>query len=191
MKHIGLFGGSFNPIHKGHIGLAKHILELAKLDEVWFMVSPLNPLKQGNTDILENEKRLELARIALQDNPRLKASDFEFHLPTPSYTWQTLQSLAVEYPDYEFFLIIGADNWLLFDRWFNADEIVKNYRILVYPRTDCPVDAATLPANVTLLNTPLYNVSSTEIRQRIRNGKSVARLLPRSIVEKATEYYSR
>ena len=197
-KRIGLFGGSFNPIHCGHIGLAKHIQKVAKLDEVWFMVSPLNPLKQGNADLLDDHKRFELAQKALADEPHLKASDFEFHLPKPSYTWQTLQALSTEYPDCEFRLIIGADNWQVFDRWYHAEDILRNYRIIVYPRNEERGCTSTLhphpstlhPSPSTIENCPMFNVSSTEVRLRIREGLSVEGLIPQSIIEKATDYYS-
>lgn len=189
MRRIGLFGGSFNPIHNGHIGLAKHILDIAKLDEVWFMVSPLNPLKADNDDLLDDVKRLELTRMALENEPLLHASDFEFHLPKPSYTWQTLQSLSAEFRETEFHLIIGADNWQLFPRWYRADDIIRNYHIIVYPRRGFPVDTDTLPKTVHFVNTPLYPISSTEVRKCIRENRSVSHLIPHSIVRKAELYY--
>ena len=115
MSSIGIFGGSFNPIHKGHVALARQLLRRAQLDEVWFLVSPQNPLKPQSL-LLDDNMRLEMARLALKDEPHLVASDYEFHLPRPSYTWNTLQHLSQDYPQHRFTLIIGADNWQLFSR---------------------------------------------------------------------------
>ena len=133
-RTIGIYGGSFNPIHKGHIALAKQILRKAKLDEVWFMVSPLNPFKVADADLLDDHLRLQMAQKALEKESGLHACDYEFHLPRPSYTWDTLQALHHDYPDDEFVLIIGADNWLKFDRWYHSADLLKNYRIVVYAR---------------------------------------------------------
>lgn len=188
---IGIYGGSFNPIHRGHIGLARQILRKARLDEVWFLVSPLNPFKQGDADLLDDQTRYELTRKALAYEPQLIASDYEFHLPRPSYSWDTLQALSRDYPQHEFVLIIGADNWVAFHRWRHAQDILRHYRIIVYPREGSPVDAASLPENVTLVQTRLYNISSTDIRQRIREGRAVRRLLPTNVYFEAVEAYQK
>ena len=116
-KRIGIFGGSFNPVHTGHICLARQILTAVSLDGIWFMVSPLNPFKQDFTDLLPDDVRLELTREALKDEPCMLASDYEFSLPRPSYMWNTLAHLSYDYPQYSFTLIVGADTWLAFDRW--------------------------------------------------------------------------
>ena len=189
-KKVGIYGGSFNPIHRGHIGLARQMLRKAHLDEVWFLVSPLNPFKQASTDLLDDQTRLLLTRQALADEPRLVASDYEFHLPRPSYSWDTLQALSRDYPEHEFVLVIGADNWLAFDRWYHAEDILDSYPIVIYPREGCPIDAATLPPTVQLVKTRLYNVSSTDIRRRIREGRPVRRLLPPAIHDAAVAAYS-
>ena len=120
--NIGLFGGSFNPIHNGHVRLAKSLLQEAALDEVWFLVSPQNPFKQDQ-QLLDDDKRLQLVRLALKEEPQLMASDFEFHLPKPSYTWNTLQALEQEYPERKFTLLIGGDNWEAFDKWYCYETI--------------------------------------------------------------------
>lgn len=190
MKQVGIYGGSFNPIHNGHVELAKQILQQTNLDEIWFMVSPLNPLKR-QVDLLDDELRLEMVRLALQDHPRLIASDYEFGLPTPSYTWNTLQALTRDFPQTAFTLIFGADNWAVFDQWAHHQDILNNYHIAIYPRRHSPIDAATLPSNVHLLNTPLYDISSTEIRKRIRCGQSVKHLIPQQIHAPALKYYGR
>ena len=180
----GIFGGSFNPIHTGHIALARHLLTEAHLDEVWFLVSPLNPFKQAAPDLLPDHLRYELACRALADEPQLVASDYEFRLPRPSYTWQTLQHLRADYPDRRFALIIGADNWLAFDRWAHPDDILRHHPVIVYPREGYAVDPASLPPGVTLVDTPLYPVSSTLIRQRLAQHLPISGLVPPQI-EKA------
>ncbi len=169
---IGIFGGSFNPVHNGHIELARRLLTLAGLDEVWFVVSPQNPFKR-NEKLLDDELRLEMVRLALADEPRMAASDCEFRLPRPSYMWHTLQSLAKNYPDREFVLLIGADNWARFDQWYAAREIITNHRIVVYPREGTPLSASSFPKNVTLADTGLVPGSSTEVRRRIACGQSI------------------
>ena len=177
MIRTGIFGGSFNPIHNGHISLARQLKEKAGLDEVWLMVSPLNPLKQG-TELLDDEARLEMARRALKNEEGIIASDYEMHLPKPSYTWNTLQALSKDYPDREFVLMIGGDNWDHFDRWYRAEDIKTNYEIVVYTRT--PGDPG------------FIDISSTEIRQRIREGKSIRKLVPRTVeaMIKKSGYYA-
>lgn len=177
MIKTGIFGGSFNPIHNGHISLARQLKEKAGLDEVWLMVSPQNPLKHAD-DLLSDEARLEMARRALKNEEGIIASDYEMHLPKPSYTWNTLQALSKDYPDREFVLMIGGDNWDLFDRWYRAEDIKTNYEIVVYTRT--PGDPG------------FIDISSTEIRQRIREGKSIRKMVPR-VVEamiKKNGYYA-
>ena len=187
---IGIFGGSFNPIHVGHIAIARELLTLARLDEVWFLVSPLNPFKKAATDLLDDDKRLLMAQRALRGEARLKASDYEFHLPKPSYTWNTLKHLKADYPDKQFVLIIGADNWLAFDRWARPDYILSHFDIAVYARPDCPIDAASLPPRVHLYNMGLFDISSTLIRSRIREGLPVAGLVPPAIETLCMRFYS-
>ena len=182
MSSIGIFGGSFNPIHKGHVALARQLLRRAQLDEGWFLVSPQNPLKPQSS-LLDDNMRLEMARLALKDEPHLVASDYEFHLPRPSYTWNTLQHLSKDYPQHRFTLIIGADNWQLFSRWRNSRDILANYSVVIYPRDGYPVDETTLPPNVRLVKTRLYNMSSTLVRQLLAEGKSVRRYLPPKVID--------
>ena len=165
---IGLFGGSFNPIHNGHISLAKQLKEKAGLDEVWLMVSPQNPLKQEQV-LLNDELRLQMARLAVENVEGIVVSDYEMHLPKPSYTWNTLQALSKDYPDEEFVLMIGGDNWQLFDRWYRAEDIKANYEMVVYTRT--PGDPGYI------------DISSTDIRRRIREGRGIRRLVPKAVAD--------
>lgn len=170
---IGLFGGSFNPIHNAHVKLASTICREAGLDEVWFMVTPHNPLKQQD-GLMDEKDRLEMVRLALEKEHDLKASDYEFHLERPSYTWNTLQHLSKDYPENEFYIIIGGDNWDIFHHWAHHEEILRDYHIIVYPRKDCMIDTATLPRSVSILRMPEMDISSTMIRQMLRNGEDIS-----------------
>lgn len=187
-KKVGIFGGSFNPIHTGHIALAKSLCQQAGLDEVWLMVSPMNPFKKEATDLLTDKLRLEMAEQAVANEPKLKACDYEFHMPKPSYTWHTLQALSQDFPNVDFTLLIGGDNWAFFDKWFHHEDILSHYPIVVYPRKGC--DIGKVPSGVTIVETPLLNISSTEIRQRIKEGKSIHGMVPDSIEPLAMQYYS-
>lgn len=178
--NIGIFGGSFNPIHNGHISLARQLLELVGLDEVWFMVSPLNPLKKP-TDLLDDDHRMALVSVALRDEPRLTACDHELTMPKPSYSWNTMQSLSATYPQHRFTLVIGGDNWQCFTRWRNHDLLLANYNIAVYPRRGAEINRNTLPPGVQLYDTQLIDISSTQIRRMIRTGESIAELVPPAV----------
>ena len=177
MIKTGIFGGSFNPIHNGHISLARQLKEKAGLDEVWLMVSPQNPMKQ-QADLLSDEIRLLMARMALEHETGIMASDYEMHLPKPSYTWITLQALSRDYPDRQFVLMIGGDNWAIFDRWYHANDILEHYQVVVYPRRNEQPVKKNLPATVMMVEAELLDISSTEIRQRIREGRSIQKLVP-------------
>ena len=188
---IGLFGGSFNPIHNAHIALAKTICKEAKLDEVWFMVSPQNPLKQAE-DLLGENERYEMVKLALESEEKvLKASNYEFHLERPSYTWKTLRALKKDFPQHEFSLIIGGDNWVRFPRWAHSEEILANHNIYIYPREDSDINEALLPENVHLVHTPKINIKSTMLREMVKNGNDISEYVPevvaKTIVEK--KYY--
>ena len=181
-KKIGIFGGSFNPIHNGHIVLARQLLRLGGLDEVWMMVSPQNPLKQGRSDLLDDVLRYAMVRIALHGERGLIASDYELHLPRPSYTWNTLQHLKADYPDYSFMLLIGGDNWKLFPRWYRSADILREHQVMVYPRGgDESLVVGEMPEGVSLVDAELLPVSSTEIRQRVKAGETIEGLVPKII----------
>ena len=153
--------------------MARQLREKAGLDEVWLMVSPQNPLK-ATADLLDDESRMEMARLAVAGKKGIIASDYEMHLPKPSYTWNTLQALKQDYPDREFVLMIGGDNWALFDKWYRADDIRNEFQIIVYPRRGCKGGIDGLE---------LIDISSTEIRERIKAGKSIKQLVPKAVAE--------
>lgn len=186
MRSIGIYGGSFNPVHFGHVGLAKWVIENTDLDELWLMVSPNNPLKPANLLAPEGE-RLAAVSKAVKDIPHVKASDFEFSLPRPSYTANTLRELQKAYPDADFTLIIGEDNIAIFDRWREYEFILANFRIFVYPRrenlsddgqtakrSNSPQDGLTTQWSDSvavkeiryLSGAPLFDISSTQIRNQ-------------------------
>lgn len=187
--NIGLFGGTFNPVHNGHIKLAESFLLQKKLDEVWLMVSPLNPLKQ-NDIIKANNLRLNLLRKAIAYNPKLIASDYEFNLPKPSYTWNTLQHLKHDFPNNKFTILIGEDNWDLFDRWYKSKEILSNYEIVIYPRTKTKASLTKLPKKVSVLNSAYIDVSSTEIRNLVNKNLPINDLVPEIIIDDVKKIYS-
>lgn len=188
MKKIGIFGGSFNPIHNGHIALAKAFLKEEKLDAVWFMVSPQNPFKV-NQQLLSDHLRLEMVRKALENESQLVVSDYELHLPRPSYTWLTLQHLKEDYPQDNFTLLVGGDNWAAFDRWYHADDILSNYQIVVFPRRGGNESTVNLTQGVHFLNAPLIDISSTEIRRYVQEGRDISAFIPASIQDDVLRYY--
>lgn len=181
MIRTGIFGGSFNPIHNGHINLARYLLQEEKVDEIWLMVSPHNPLKNSNS-LLDENFRLEMASLAVRQYEKISACDFEFHLPRPTYTWNTLCELKKAYPNLEFVLIIGADNWHVFHRWAHYEEILHHHSILIYPREGYPINGKELPDGVEYINAPLFPWSSTEIRELWNEGKDISQMLPPEII---------
>ena len=165
---IGIYGGSFNPVHFGHVGLAKWVIEHTDLDELWLLVSPNNPLKPAGILAPEDE-RLKAVREAIKDIPCLKASDFEFSLPRPSYTANTLRALQKAYPEHEFTLVIGEDNLAIFTQWREWEYILENFRIFVYPRhgsdiSDITSQIPNIQNIIFLTSAPYFNISSTELR---------------------------
>ena len=151
------------------------------------MVSPQNPLKQ-QADLMADDLRLQMAQRAVANEPHLKVSDYEFHLPRPSYTWNTLQALERDYPDRQFVLMIGGDNWQYFSRWYRADDILRRYPVVVYPRRGHSIGA--VPSNVTVVEAELLDISSTDIRRRVSEGQSIAGMVPDSIVDEVVAYYN-
>ncbi len=179
---ICVFGGSFNPLHNGHIALAQAVLNGGFADEVWLMVSPQNPFKQ-QSELLPEHLRLEMAQIATEGLEGIRVSDFEFHLPRPSYTWKTLKALSETYPEDEFSLLIGGDNWAVFNRWVNPEYILQHHSIIIYPREDTPLCIDDLPPHVSLLHAPLFPVSSTQVRMLLKEGRDVSGLIPAAELE--------
>ena len=177
---IGIFGGSFNPIHNGHLAIAKQVLGRTKLNEIWFLVSPHNPLKKHD-ELMNDDLRLAMTQKALENEEGMKCSNYEFRLPRPSYMWNTLQSLNKDYPNDTFCLIIGADNWVDFHKWYKYNEILANYSIIIYPRKGFPIDKDNLPSNVSFVDMDLYNISSTEIRRMIENHEDISALTPKAV----------
>lgn len=173
---IGLYFGSFNPVHNGHLIIANHIINSGITDEVWFVVSPQNPFKNSNT-LLNQNHRLNLVRIAVEGEASLKTSNIEFKLPTPSYTITTLTYLQEKYPKQQFAVIMGSDGFQNIHKWKNAEAILKDYQIIIYKRPGFDVETKYL-ANVTILEAPLLEISSTHIRQLIRAKKSIRYLVP-------------
>lgn len=171
-KKVALFGGSFNPIHIGHLALANYICEEQWVDELWFLLTPENPLKQHKNQ-LDEHVRLEMVQAAIKGYHKFKASDFEFHLPRPSYTINTLKALNENYPEYEFHLVIGADNWVAFNQWKSYKEILANFHILIYPRNGYTIDSDSLPPNVQFIETPQIEVSSTFIRESLKKRMDI------------------
>lgn len=173
MRQVGIFSGSFNPIHIGHLALANYLCEFESLDEVWFVVTPRNPWKEED-ELLPDDLRLRLVELSIDGYPSFKASDFEFHLPVPSYTIHLLDSLHESYPDISFSLIIGADNWVQFDKWRDYRRIISEHDIYVYPRIGYSItDVATLPSTVHIMQSPILDISSSFIRSAIADSKDL------------------
>lgn len=182
----GIFGGSFNPVHIGHLAIANYLCEYSDLDEVWFVVSPRNPFKEG-ADLWDDDLRISLVRAAVKYYPRLQVSDVEFHLPRPSYMLHTLEALTKQHPDRRFTLIIGSDNWESFPRWKGAEEILRRFPLYIFPRPGYAIQTETLPEGVQLLDTPLFEISASFIRRAIRDGKDIRFFLHPSSVEMLME----
>lgn len=168
----GIFGGSFNPIHIGHLLIANYICEYGGVDDIWFMVSPQNPLKEQE-ELMADNFRLEMVRAAIGDYPKFRASDFEFSLPRPSYTIDTLDRLKQTYPDRDFCLIVGEDNLRLLPRWKEYERLAAENEILVYPRSGHDTGHTPLTERIRFIDAPLFEVSSTFIRQALKEGKDI------------------
>ncbi len=179
---IGLFFGSFNPIHTGHLIIANLMVESADLDKVWFVVSPQNPFKSGK-GLLHEFDRYDMVRAAVYDNYKLEVSDIEFHLPKPSYTIHTLVHLSERHPEKKFSVIMGEDNLGSFTKWKNHEVILRDYGLYVYPRPSTTDSSLRAHPNVRIVDAPLLDISATFIRNCIRQGRSIRYLVPDPVEE--------
>jgi nicotinate-nucleotide adenylyltransferase len=179
--NIGLYFGSFNPIHIGHLIIGSFIANNANINQVWFVVSPQNPFK-ASASLLNEYHRLHLVQLAIEDDPLLRASDIEFKLPRPSYTIDTLQYLSEKYPQHNFSVIIGSDSYENLGKWKNADIILRDYPIYVYQRPGFE-SLADKGGNVTFVTAPLLDISATGIRKAVKEGKSIRYLVPDKVRE--------
>ena len=181
MRRIGIFGGSFNPIHVGHALIASYIVESGAVDSLWLMVSPQNPLKK-NSGLASDYHRLRMTELVSRRIENVTTSAFEFDLPKPSYTIDTLNALKAKFPEDEFYLVIGADNWCLFDKWKNGEEIISKYHILIYPRRGYDIVIPKKYSDrVAVVEAPLIEVSSTQVRERLALMKSVSFYVPEAV----------
>lgn len=179
--NVGLYFGSFNPIHVGHLIIANHVLNETSLDKIWFVVSPQNPFKK-NASLLNEYDRLHLVRTAIEGDARMKASDIEFYLPKPSYTIDTLAHLQEKYPAHDFSIIMGSDSLKNIDKWKNAEVIMSNFPIYVYKRPGVEIKDLPRP-HIKIIDAPLLEISATNIREMIKKGKSIRYLVPEAIRE--------
>ncbi len=177
---IGLYLGSFNPIHVGHLIIGSFVANNTDVDQVWFVVSPKNPLKKSSS-LLNEYHRLHLVQLAIKDDEQLKASNIEFKLPRPSYTIDTLTYLREKYPDYEFSVIVGSDSFQNITKWKNFEQLLKNYSLYVYQRPGSEIKSEA--QNIIVLNAPLLEISSTSLRDSIKEGKTIRYLVPESVRE--------
>ena len=182
--NIGLYFGSFNPIHVGHLIIANQLVENSDLDQIWFVVTPHNPFKKKST-LLDNSQRLEMVYLATKDYDKLKESNIEFNLPQPNYTINTLIYLQEKHPEHQFSLIMGEDNLKSFHKWKNYEIILENYNIYVYPRISEGIVDTQFSGhnNIHPIDAPIMEISSTMIRKAIKVGKNVMPLLPKHVWE--------
>ena len=179
--NIGLYFGSFNPIHIGHLIIANHVLNETHINKIWFIVSPQNPFKESKT-LLNEFDRLHLVRLATQDDSRIKCSDIEFNLPKPSYTSNTLTFLSEKYPEHQFSIIMGSDSYQNLEKWKNYETIINNYPVYVYKREGHEIKK-TFDKGAVILSAPIIQISASQIREYIRSAKSIRYLVPEIVRE--------
>jgi nicotinate-nucleotide adenylyltransferase len=183
---VGLYFGSFNPVHCGHLIIANHILNESEIEKIWFIVSPQNPFKTGSS-LLNEYTRFHLLKIATEDDPRIKISDIEFTLPRPSYTSTTLSHLQEKYPGHQFSIIMGSDSFQNLHKWNNHEFIVNNYSIYVYRRVGFEIDNH-VKARLKIVDAPLLQISATQIRHFIKAGKSIRYMVPEKVRDEIEKY---
>ena len=188
--HIGLYFGSFNPIHVGHLIIASYAKHTTVLDKVWFVVSPQNPLKPSST-LLNEYHRLHLVRSAIENDTNFKVSDIEFHLPKPSYTVTTLAYLQEKYPAHQFSVIMGSDSFNNLKNWKNYETIIRNHKLFVFKRPGFDIDNSQLQADLQVIEAPLLEISSTTIRKFIKENIPVRYMVPDAVAKEIEEnrYY--
>ncbi len=186
----GLFFGSFNPIHIGHLALANYIVEFTDIDKIWFVVSPHNPLKD-KTILIDNVPRFEMVKLAIDGDSRFMACDVEFDMPMPSYTIDTLTILEKKHPDMQFVVIMGSDGLPTFDKWKDYEEIIRRFQRYVYPRNEIDLNDINSYKNIVLIDAPRIEVSSTFIRDSISKGHDLRHFLPPGVFDyiKDKKYY--
>lgn len=187
-RRIVVMGGSYNPVHIGHMLLADYMVQFLGFDETWMMLSPRNPLKQDACDMAPDASRLEMLKIACRDTRHVKPCDVELSLPRPSYSITSLTRLQEQHPDCSFRFLIGSDNWLSFSRWREPQQILDRFKPIVYMRPGYPVDEKTLPEGVTLVREPVFEISSTFIRRGIASGRDMRLYLPEGVWQYITEH---
>lgn len=177
---IGIYGGTFSPMHNGHLRVAMKAVELGVVDQVWLMVTPLNPWRVEE-HLLDNEARFGMVRRAVGKYPYLKACDFEFSLPVPQYSSRTLRALKEQYADYDFSLIVGSDNWVRFKEWHDCDYIIENFPVITFPRDGYPIVDIGYPVKV--MDVECFDISSTRLRSMVRNGEDITGYVPESVAQ--------
>jgi nicotinate-nucleotide adenylyltransferase len=177
-----LYFGSYNPIHIGHLAIANYMVEYSDLDEVWLIISPHNPLKKKKT-LLNEFDRYKMVELAVGNDLRIKPSNIEFSLPKPSYTIDTLTYLSEQYPKHQFVLIAGTDNFQSFHKWKNYEEILKNYKLYIYPRPGFTLGDYKNHESLSLVNAPLMQISSSFIREAIKDKKDIRYFLPNNVYD--------
>ena len=186
LSHIGLYFGSFNPVHVGHLALANFVVENTELEEIWFVVSPQNPYKE-TAELVDASHRVKMLQLSTHDYPKFKICDIELTLPTPSYTYATMRELSKIAPHTKFTIIMGSDNLPNLKRWKNAQEILTRHSFMVYPRPGYDINKEDLADHIKIFNAPVFDIDSTAIRKGIRDGKDYRFLVPREAFRYITD----
>lgn len=179
---VAIYSGSFNPIHNGHLAIAQNVLGKGSIDEVWFMISPQNPLKK-ESDLWPENDRYSMVKLAIENEPRMKVSDYEFQLPRPTFTINTLDGLKSDFPQHDFVLLVGGDNLSIIHRWYKYQRILDDFGLIVYPRPGYSIQNFMELPNVQIIAAPLLQISATGIRRKIHLGESIEDLVPTKVAE--------